>query len=803
VLGTLETIQEWQWAAFGKHPAAKDYFRLGENTPFIEGLYGWVEKGYRILSDDVNASPDFCSWRFCAREAGKDFLVCGVVRLSSDSFGRTYPLVIMGSGALRGWQENWDLLPFACEKTWRQIEYLASNLYSTFNKLEEEIQAIRPPIADWPGLAEKRRDLNAFGSTLDPYASFLDLGELKKLAAAGKGRPEVLVSLDRGPCFDKILHVSLWHLLLKEYLPDFPNVLFMGGTLEKALLVLFQRPLKSTDFTLLWSVSSGGLWKNMIGTEYSMDLSQVGRQPISADKPAGSDIRYDPAFDELQTEVDKLTSPALAGSVNWEKVCRFASDILMHKSKDLLVAGYLTVGLIHTRMNDGFTMGITVFGDLCERFWDDLFPSRIRMRGRVRAIEWLLERCNTSLRQMQNLSFPPSQVSLIKETLNKMEIFLGENLENTPSFAALNDYFSGLDGPMEEVLRPEALLQPESESREETLQTAQHREREPMQESRQEQEEHVKTANSSQEAASMVSEALKILREASFCLRQQDPTSPQAYRLARKAAWYAVEDLPPAQNGRTRIPPPTSLEKKLLFDLRNNGDAEALLKVAEARLSQYIFWVDLNRFSADSLSRLGNRYEKAYDAVCQETAFLLHRLPGLEDLCFSDGTPFVATETRQWLQGIVFRGGPGDTVSAKISSAVDEGGAEENMGKTIEELQLLIRKGRLVEAMEEGQRKVRDGSSRQEKLLWRLSLAHMLVTMGKTKLSLPYLEHVLEDIDCHGLEEYDPELALRGLKLCWQAFETQAELSFKERAAHVLHRIGRLDMPEMVRLAKE
>jgi type VI secretion system protein VasJ len=115
----------------------------------------------------------------------------------------------------------------------------------------------------------------------------------------------------------------------------------------------------------------------------------------------------------------------------------------------------------------------------------------------------------------------------------------------------------------------------------------------------------------------------------------------------------------------------------------------------------------------------------------------------------------------------------------------------------------MIRKGNLVEAMEAGQRKLREAASRQEKFHWRLALAQMLVNVGKTKLSLPYLEHVLEDIDGHGLEDYDPALALRGLRLCWLAFETQAEQRCKDRAADVLHRIGRLDMPEMVRLAKE
>jgi len=326
---------------------------------------------------------------------------------------------------------------------------------------------------------------------------------------------------------------------------------------------------------------------------------------------------------------------------------------------------------------------------------------------------------------------------------------------------------------------------------------------EPPPEREPEKEKPSNTPASGQDAGVMVSEALKSLQEASFRIRQQDPASPQPYRLARKAAWYSVEALPPSVNGRTRIPPPSTVEKKLLIDLRNNGDAEALLKAAEARLPEYIFWMDLNRFSADSLSRLGNRYQKAHDAVCQETAFLLHRLPGIDDLCFSDGTPFAAPETRSWLRGIAVRCGSGDVAPTTVPSPFQEGVVEDDREKTIEELRMLIRKGKMIDAVETGQRKVRDASSSREKILWRLALARMLVTVGKTKLSLPYLEQVLEDIDRYRLEEYDPGLALRGLSLCRQTFAAQEDARFKDRADYMLHRIGRLDMPEMVRLAKE
>lgn len=797
MLGTIERENNWKWAAFGKHPAAGDYFRLGDDTPFFEGLFNWVEDGYQLLTANGNSAPDFCSWRFWAKEAGKDFLVCGIVRVSSDSFGRPYPLVITGTGALKNWQENWDLLPFACEKTWRQIEYLASQLFTDLKKLEQEIRMVRPPVPEWDALTSKRKGLYQIGSPMDPYASFLDYRELKKLAASNSDKGEVFVSLDRGPCNDKIMHVSLWHMLFKDALKGMPSALFMGGTLEKAYLAVYRRPLKSSDFNQLWSVSSAAFWKNMIGTEFSMDISELARQPISADKPAGADIRYDPSFDELQTEVDKLSSPALAGSVNWEKVCRLASDILMNRSKDMVAAGYLSVALVYTRRNDGFAMGLKLYLDLLERFWEDLYPSKHRMRGRVRAIEWWVEKAGIALKQLANPSFSTLQLELINENLSRLEIFLSEHLESFPSLNGIREFFSRSSEPIDAPSRHESAGNAVSEPAVEPAPLPSvKRDLEPKDSP------FPRTITNRQEADDALGEGLKKVMEASSCLWQQDPASPVCYRLARKAAWYAVEDLPPSVNGRTRIPPPTTTEKNLLFDLRNRGDAEALLKAAEARLSQYIFWLDLNRLAAEALSRLGSRYEKAHEAVCQETAFLMHRLPGLENLSFSDGTPFATPETRQWLEGMVFRRNmSGEALPGPVDTS-PEPGMEAAITRNIEEIQLLIRKGNLIEAMEELQRKLKSSSSKREKLLWRLALSRMLVEVGKSRLALPHLDQVLLDIENHGLEEYDPALAIDGLRLAWLALGAQAEQRFKEQATDVLHRIGRLDMPEMVRLTK-
>lgn len=796
MMESIDKANGWRWAAFGKHPASKEYFRLGEETPFVAGFFDWMENGFQLLTSRDSGSKDFCSWRFWARDTGKNTLICGVVRASSDSVGRSYPLAILGSGNLDGWQDHWDLVPFSAERTWSQIEYIASSQFEDFRKLEKEIGAIRVPDANWTALEQKRKALNRLGSDIDPYASFLDLKELKKTAAANSKKADLLISLDRGPCNDKIMHVSLWHLLYREAAAPPPKILFMGGTLDQAYLSILNRSLNPEDFIQLWTIASAGPADNMISAQYSKDLSMLGKQAVNAENPCGSDIRYDPAFDELQTEVDKLTSPAIAGTVNWEKICRFSADILTNKSKDLLVASYLAVALVHTRRNDGFAVGLKIYQDLLERFWDDLYPNKVRMRGRTRAVEWWLEKTEMALKQVEGLSFSAEQSVVIKDGLNKLDSFLNEHMENSPSLSPVKELVNDLsDGDSAPAEARKTVSAPVVEKKPEPPLSA-------PKTARYEGEEAglAGKISSQQDAVKALNSGLQRINEATYFLWQQDLANPQTYRLARTTAWYAANELPPAVNGQTKIPPPGIQLKNMLLDIRNNGDSESLLKASEARLSEYIFWLDLNRLSAEALSRLGSRFEKAHDAVCEETALLLHRLPGLQNLSFSDGTPFATPDTKQWLKTIAFEGK--EAAGRALEGAAPDDSVEAAIEREMGEIQNLVRKGKLMESMEAVQLKLRGCLSQREKMMWRLALSQTLLNAKKPRLALPHLEQILRDIDKYWLDEFDPALAMRGYKLAWLAFDHQTEQRFKDRAVDVLHQIGRLDISEMILLSK-
>jgi type VI secretion system protein VasJ len=239
----ITSNQNWHWSAFGKHPAAKDYFRSGENHPLIKGFSDWVEIGYQTWTSKRFTSPGPCAWRFWARGARRENVVCGLIRDSSDSLGRPYPLLIIGTGPLKDWEKYWNLLPFACEGAWSQMESLSIRMFSGLEPLVEDLERIHPPQAHWSDY----RDLDKSNLSQNIQAS------QEKIKTMAKEN-EILASLDEEGMKDSLTSIYLYHSLLKTHLPEMVTTAFMGGSSSKTWLAFFRRPLVSEDFVRLWSV---------------------------------------------------------------------------------------------------------------------------------------------------------------------------------------------------------------------------------------------------------------------------------------------------------------------------------------------------------------------------------------------------------------------------------------------------------------------------------------------------------------------------------------------------------------------
>ena len=250
MLGSLNSTPAWKWAAFGKHPVAGDYFNAGPNDPFFQAFSGWVETGYRQVCSGRKNTTDLYSWRFWAKGHQKDSLLCGVGRDSFDTIGRPYPLVVMGAGVLPDWQRHLALLPFALEKVWIQMEYLATKRYIDFSQMENDIRRLPVPVAQWSELQnEEQRRREAWHSDSDPQKEMI-----RKMVGDHAAEPEFLASFDTNACLDAITAAGLWHSALTEKDDIVPNAAFLGGIPNATYLAVFRRPLMVPDFIRLWSV---------------------------------------------------------------------------------------------------------------------------------------------------------------------------------------------------------------------------------------------------------------------------------------------------------------------------------------------------------------------------------------------------------------------------------------------------------------------------------------------------------------------------------------------------------------------
>ena len=258
MLGSLASPSYWRWAAHGKHPAAGDYFRLGDDLPLLRAFANWVSQGYQAFSSKRPVSGS-ChrSWRFWAKGAARGQLVSGLLKDSTDRHGRLFPLLLMGTGPLTGWEEQWDLVPFACEGSWNQMERLGTRGFEALREFEAEVHKIRGPSAEWSlfktNQEEVEKAVSSGGGTNPP----LQLDDVEKRVALLSRQSEISIPLTKGASDDQFALISFWHSRLRARLERVPSVVFMGGDQEEALMILLQRPLRPDDFFQLWSRPGG------------------------------------------------------------------------------------------------------------------------------------------------------------------------------------------------------------------------------------------------------------------------------------------------------------------------------------------------------------------------------------------------------------------------------------------------------------------------------------------------------------------------------------------------------------------
>ncbi len=250
MLGRLIGGARWEWAVFGKHPVAKDYFQINLVSPMATAFAQWVDSGFRRLSEDQRRHTA-CSWRFWAKGQKRGAMTCGLGKCSSDSIGRPYPLMIVGEGTLPQWEQYWQLMLASLQSTWESLEYAASRRLRGLDHLETVVRSVPAPRSQWLEAASA-----VCPDDKDPLTGCrkVFLTDACEKAKALDADGALLVELDGDDATDPFQLASAWHVALKACGMPAPTTAFMGGRPDKSVLALFRRPLMTDDFSSLWSI---------------------------------------------------------------------------------------------------------------------------------------------------------------------------------------------------------------------------------------------------------------------------------------------------------------------------------------------------------------------------------------------------------------------------------------------------------------------------------------------------------------------------------------------------------------------
>src|ERR1041384_58750 len=95
--------------------------------------------------------------------------------------------------------------------------------------------------------------------------------------------------------------------------------------------------------------------------------------PIAGAKPVGNDPSYEPEFERVKAEIDKLTALS-GGTPAWEDVVAGSERLLQEKAKDLRLCVWGSVGNFRRSGLAGFARGFFITSKLCTQFWEGMYP---------------------------------------------------------------------------------------------------------------------------------------------------------------------------------------------------------------------------------------------------------------------------------------------------------------------------------------------------------------------------------------------------------------------------------------------
>lgn len=579
--------------------------------------------------------------------------------------------------------------------------------------------------------------------------------------------------------------------------------------------------------------------------------------PIPGDAPAGADLRYAPTYTQL-TEARREEDDAPQGEwkrarkvAEYDVVVKVATDALAKKSKDLMIAAWLTEALTRREGFAGLAYGLDLVRGLIDKYWEGVFPEIDEgdLGLRVRPLNWIGSGLEPSVKAVPlnraghdfityTLSRQLGYESAVssdntKKAARQKEIDGGKvppeefdkSFEGTPKawykqlVAAIDKSkasLAALDAQGNEKFGDDA---PSFSKLQTALEAVHHLASQLLEKKLLAEPDPPEVVAAEAAAAAVASGApapaegaprvvsaeptdindatMRVVSAARW-LRKNSPGNPAAYLLLRGLRWGEVR-----ANGRT--PNPKLLEapggemRVKLKTLMIDGAWDQLLDAAEQVMGTPAGrgWLDLQRYTLTACAGLGSTYDAPAGAIRGALRSLLADIPDLPSMSLMDDLPAANADTRSWLQEL------GPVATSENGAASDAPGAAPAMPASYidERVRVEIQAGRPAKAIDILMREIDRETSRRARWMRQAQIARVMVDAGLETVAKPILEQLMAEIENHKLEEWEAgELVAQPLVLLWRCLD---KLAGDANAKQTLYlRICKLDARQAIAFAK-
>lgn len=511
-----------------------------------------------------------------------------------------------------------------------------------------------------------------------------------------------------------------------------------------------------------------------------MDITALAASPVSESSPAGADAKYEPEYEALTAEIGKLSSVSRSSPISWQAVADNGAVILAQKSKDISVAAYMAVALIHTDGAQGFLDGVKLLRGICENFWDDAFPPKAKLRRRLNAYEWWHER---ALEQLRKDGQPPVSAALsaeMTEAIGELDSLIGGLMDEAQPLRDIKEAIRAIPllpeekpkepepqaAPEPEPLREEPAPQPQLQAAPEPPRPAPSPAPAPQ-------------AAQTGDTAAALSAFVEAARNYAYALRAEAPSNYLAWQLPRVALWGKIAALPPDDGtGQTMVPPPDMDRVEAAERLLAGKNWLKAATAADDLFQSYPLCIDLQRIADEALANLGPSFAAARARLRAETAAFVGRLPGLTALSYDGGIPFVSPATRAWLDELAHDGQSGGTAGGGRADRIDEVIAEARETLAAGDAAGALRK------LEEAH-----GASAAGNVRLRAEELHLLCSQREAKTAAALARALAREIEQSGLAKLEPDIAVEAMTAACRALDlagdTEGAEALREKTAAI------------------